>query len=52
MFLSSINKTVESYLIMILAAEKILGVIPSGTHEYDKSIDSKDVAKWLGEKGL
>ena len=43
LFLSSINKTVESYLTMIIAAEKVLGLIPQGTHEYNKFIDFKEV---------
>ena len=42
-FLSSINKTPESYVAMILAAEKLFGIIPEGTHEYNKFIDPSEI---------
>ena len=42
-FLSSINKTPESYLAMIVAAEKLFGFVPEGTHEYNKFIDPFEI---------
>ena len=37
-FISTINKTIKSYLKTILAAEYILKMVPIGTHEWNKFI--------------
>ncbi len=36
--MSTINKTYEAYLKVILGAEYIINMIPKGTHHYDKFI--------------
>ena len=36
---STINKTIRSYLVSITIAEKILGIIPKGTHDWNKYIN-------------
>ena len=38
LFFSTINKTRESWLLMILAAEQILKIVPKGTHDHKKFI--------------
>ncbi|MBB6055687.1 bifunctional 2-polyprenyl-6-hydroxyphenol methylase/3-demethylubiquinol 3-O-methyltransferase UbiG [Tolumonas osonensis] len=38
LFFSTINKTKESWLLMILAAEQILKIVPKGTHDHKKFI--------------
>ena len=37
-FFSTINKTKESWLLMILGAEQILKIVPKGTHDHKKFI--------------
>lgn len=38
LFITSINQTPIAYLTAILFAENVLGVVPKGTHEYDKLV--------------
>ena len=38
LFFSTINRNIKSYLLAILVAEKLLNIIPKGTHEYQKLI--------------
>lgn len=38
LFFSTINKTKESWLLMILGAEQILKIVPKGTHDHKKFI--------------
>nr|WP_274620552.1 bifunctional 2-polyprenyl-6-hydroxyphenol methylase/3-demethylubiquinol 3-O-methyltransferase UbiG [Colwellia maritima] len=51
-FFSTLNKTVKSYLLAILAAEKILKLVPDGTHEHDKFIKPSQLIQWAAESGL
>lgn len=37
-FFSTLNRNYKAYLLGILAAEKVLKVVPEGTHSYDKFI--------------
>ena len=34
--ISTLNRTPQSYLVAILGAEQVTGVIPSGTHDWNK----------------
>jgi len=45
-FFSTLNKTVKSYLLAILAAEKILKIVPDGTHDHDKFIKPSQLIAW------
>jgi 2-polyprenyl-6-hydroxyphenyl methylase/3-demethylubiquinone-9 3-methyltransferase len=38
LFFSTINKTKQSWLLMILAAEQVLKIVPKGTHDHAKFI--------------
>ncbi|MBL4940908.1 MAG: bifunctional 2-polyprenyl-6-hydroxyphenol methylase/3-demethylubiquinol 3-O-methyltransferase UbiG [Colwellia sp.] len=51
-FFSTLNKTVKSYLLAILAAEKILKIVPDGTHDHDKFIKPSQLIGWAEESGL
>ena len=42
-FLSSIAKTPEGYFLNIFMGEKILGLLPNGTHEYNMLISPETV---------
>jgi 2-polyprenyl-6-hydroxyphenyl methylase/3-demethylubiquinone-9 3-methyltransferase len=48
-FVSTLNKTWQSYVKAILAAEHILGWIPKGTHDWKKFISPSDLAALLRE---
>lgn len=45
-FFSTLNKTVKSYLMAILAAEKILKIVPEGTHDHDHFIRPSTLINW------
>ena len=34
--ISTLNRTPQSYLVAILGAEQVTGIIPSGTHDWNK----------------
>ena len=42
-FLSSIAKTPEGWFLNIFMGEKVLGLLPKGTHEYDMLISPETV---------
>lgn len=45
-FFSTLNKTIKSYLLAILAAEKVLKIVPDGTHNHDKFIKPSQLISW------
>ena len=45
-FFSTLNKTVKSYLLAILAAEKLFKLVPDGTHNHDKFIRPSTLISW------
>jgi len=51
-FFSTLNKTIKSYLLAILAAEKIFKLVPDGTHEHDKFIKPSQLISWAEENEL
>lgn len=51
-FFSTLNKTVKSYLMAILAAEKILKLVPEGTHDHDAFIKPSTLIGWAEASGL
>lgn len=46
-FFSTLNRTIQSFLLAIVSAEYILNLIPRGTHEYAKLIRPAELAAWL-----
>ena len=42
-FLSTMNKSYESYLKMIVGAEYLSGVVPKGTHDWELFINPEDL---------
>lgn len=44
LFLSTINRTLQAYLLIILAAEYVFNIIPKKTHEYAKFIKPSELA--------
>jgi 2-polyprenyl-6-hydroxyphenyl methylase/3-demethylubiquinone-9 3-methyltransferase len=51
-FFSTLNKTVKSYLLAILAAEKVLKVVPDGTHDHKSFIKPSTLINWAQQIDL
>ena len=49
---STINRNPKSYALAIVAAEYVLGLLPKGTHDYDKLIRPSELARAVREAGL
>lgn len=49
---STINRTFKAWAFAIVAGEYILGLLPRGTHAYDKLIRPDEMRRWAGEAGL
>ncbi len=45
MFISTINKTLKSYLFAIIGAEYVLRWLPIGTHEWEKFVEPENLTK-------
>jgi len=52
LFVTTINKTALSYLGAVVVAERVLGLLPQGTHEYDKFVPLSDLCHLLTRRGL
>jgi 2-polyprenyl-6-hydroxyphenyl methylase/3-demethylubiquinone-9 3-methyltransferase len=52
LFVSTINRNLRSFLLAIVAAEYVLGLIPRGTHEYERLIQPAELARWARAAGL
>lgn len=44
LFISTINRTARSFMGAILAAERVFGVVPPGTHEFSKFLTPGEIA--------
>ncbi|WP_206485564.1 bifunctional 2-polyprenyl-6-hydroxyphenol methylase/3-demethylubiquinol 3-O-methyltransferase UbiG [Thalassotalea sp. G2M2-11] len=51
-FFSTLNKTIKSYLLAILAAEKILKLVPDGTHDHQQFIRPSQLIGWAEHYNL
>ncbi len=51
-FFSTINRNLKSFLLAIVGAEHVLGMLPRGTHEYEKLIRPSELATWCRDAGL
>ncbi len=45
-FFSTINRNPKSWLFAIVGAEYLLGLLPKGTHEYEKLIKPSELESW------
>lgn len=52
LFLSTINRSLKSYLGTIIAAEYLLGLLPRGTHHYAGFIRPSELCRWLRSYGF
>ena len=51
-FFSTINRNPKSFLLAIVGAEHVLGMLPKGTHQYDRLIRPSELAEWCRNSGL
>ncbi|MGH8615279.1 MAG: bifunctional 2-polyprenyl-6-hydroxyphenol methylase/3-demethylubiquinol 3-O-methyltransferase UbiG [Gammaproteobacteria bacterium] len=51
-FFSTINRTPRAYVEAILAAEQLLGLLPRGTHVFERFIRPAELAGWSRNHGL
>jgi 2-polyprenyl-6-hydroxyphenyl methylase/3-demethylubiquinone-9 3-methyltransferase len=51
-FFATINRNFKSFLLAIIGAEYVLGLLPRGTHEYAKLIRPSELADWCRSAGL
>jgi 2-polyprenyl-6-hydroxyphenyl methylase/3-demethylubiquinone-9 3-methyltransferase len=52
LFFSTINRNPKAFAFAIIGAEYLLGLLPRGTHEYDKFIRPSELAGALRRSGL
>ena len=51
-FFSTLNKTIKSYLMAIVAAEKLLKIVPQGTHNHAHFIKPSQLIAWAEQFDL
>ncbi len=51
-FISTLNRTPQSFFQAVLAAEYLLRLIPRGTHEYERLVRPSELARWARDAGL
>jgi 2-polyprenyl-6-hydroxyphenyl methylase/3-demethylubiquinone-9 3-methyltransferase len=52
LFVSTLNRNLRSFLAAIVAGEYLLGLLPRGTHEYERLIRPAELARWARAAGL
>ncbi|XP_060093476.1 ubiquinone biosynthesis O-methyltransferase, mitochondrial isoform X2 [Heteronotia binoei] len=50
--ITTINKSQLSYILGIVVAEKVLGIVPAGTHEWEKFIAPEELERILESNGF
>ncbi|MGB1236965.1 MAG: bifunctional 2-polyprenyl-6-hydroxyphenol methylase/3-demethylubiquinol 3-O-methyltransferase UbiG [Pseudomonadales bacterium] len=51
-FFSTINRNPKSYLFAIVGAEKVLKLVPNGTHDFKKFIRPSELGHWIRDNQL
>lgn len=51
-FLSTLNRNPKSYLFAIIGAERLLKLVPQGTHDFNKFVKPAELASWVRDSGL
>jgi 2-polyprenyl-6-hydroxyphenyl methylase/3-demethylubiquinone-9 3-methyltransferase len=52
LFLSTIQRNLRAFLVAIVGAEYLTGLVPKGTHEYERLIRPAEIAAWARAAGL
>ncbi|MCJ0812309.1 bifunctional 2-polyprenyl-6-hydroxyphenol methylase/3-demethylubiquinol 3-O-methyltransferase UbiG [Vibrio vulnificus] len=51
-FFSTLNRNIKSYLFAIVGAEKLLKIVPEGTHDHNKFIRPSELIKMIDQTDL
>lgn len=51
-FFSTLNRNIKSYLMAIVGAEYVLGLVPKGTHQHSKFIKPSELMSWIDQTPL
>ncbi|MDF1642977.1 MAG: bifunctional 2-polyprenyl-6-hydroxyphenol methylase/3-demethylubiquinol 3-O-methyltransferase UbiG [Pseudomonadales bacterium] len=51
-YFSTISRNPKAYLFAIVAAERVLKLLPKGTHDYEKLIKPSELARWARQADL
>lgn len=51
-FFSTLNRNLGSYLLAVVGAECVLGLLPKGTHDYARFIKPSELSRWARSAGL
>lgn len=51
-FFSTLNRNIKSYLMAIVGAEYVLGLVPKGTHQHSKFIKPSELMQWIDDTPL
>jgi 2-polyprenyl-6-hydroxyphenyl methylase/3-demethylubiquinone-9 3-methyltransferase len=51
-FFSTINRNPKPYLLAVIGAEYVLGLLPRGTHDYQRFIKPSELSRWARAAGL
>jgi len=49
---STLNRNPKAYLLAVLGAEYLLGMLPKGTHDFDRFIRPAELDRWVRTAGL
>ncbi|SEG71350.1 bifunctional 2-polyprenyl-6-hydroxyphenol methylase/3-demethylubiquinol 3-O-methyltransferase UbiG [Marinobacterium lutimaris] len=52
LFFSTLNRNPKSYLFAILGAERVLKLVPNGTHDFKKFIQPAELGEWIRNSKL
>jgi 2-polyprenyl-6-hydroxyphenyl methylase/3-demethylubiquinone-9 3-methyltransferase len=52
LFFSTINRNPKAWLLAVVGAEYVLGLLPKGTHDYAKFIKPSELSQWLRDANL
>ncbi|NXA43610.1 COQ3 protein, partial [Eudromia elegans] len=52
LFITTINKTQLSYVLGIVIVEKVIGIVPEGTHEWEKFVSPEELQHLLESGGF
>jgi 2-polyprenyl-6-hydroxyphenyl methylase/3-demethylubiquinone-9 3-methyltransferase len=51
-FFATVNRTWLSWLLVIVAAERVMGIVRKGTHDYRKLVKPEELTRWGLDSGL
>lgn len=52
LFLATVNRTLLAYLLVIVAAERLLRIVTPGTHLYRRLVRPNQIRRWAATSGL